>query len=53
MTGINEALGRKPSAVPGVMNRVLAFAGQHVMSRRSIAALFGDLLRRAVPTESL
>ena len=53
---VNEALralGRKPSVIPGVMNRVMAWMGRHLASPDLLARAFGALVRRGVSKNRL
>jgi hypothetical protein len=40
------ALGRGPAVIPGVANRAAAFALSHLMPRRAVIRLMGNVLRR-------
>ncbi len=45
-TGL-KALGRKPSVIPGVWNKVLGFASKRLLSRRGVMNMFGRLMDKA------
>lgn len=51
-TALN-ALGRKPSVIPGVMNNMMAFMGRHVMSRQGVASIFGGMMAKAVAKDKI
>lgn len=48
-----KQLGRRPSVVPGLQNKVLAFLMKRILSRAQGAWLFGKLLRIAFTNKSL
>jgi hypothetical protein len=48
--GINS-LGRKPSVIPGVVNRLMAFTGKYLTPRRTLVRSFGWLVGRAVDSD--
>jgi uncharacterized protein len=47
------SLGRRPVVVPGTRNHLLACLGSGLWTRRRVAALLGELARRALPAERL
>lgn len=46
-----QALGRKPSVIPGFVNRAFIFMGQRVFSRKGIASMFGGINEKALAAE--
>ena len=45
------ALGKKPSVIPGGLNKVLTFVGSHLVSRKRISAIVGKTLAKALAPE--
>ena len=47
------ALGRRPSIVPGGLNKVMQFMAKRVMSRPGMGTVFANLMRPGIPAERL
>jgi hypothetical protein len=48
--GLN-ALGIKPSVIPGFQNNIMAFMGKRIMSRKANVHLFGGMMRKMLRIE--
>lgn len=44
-----DALGRRPVAIPGLMNNVMAVLGKRAMSRAGMTRMFGSMMAQMAP----
>ena len=51
-TALN-ALGRKPSVIPGRRNNLFAFVSRKVRSRKGITSMFGGMMEKAIDKEHI
>ena len=45
-----DALGKKPSIIPGAFNRTVGFVMGRLLSRRSAVRIIGDATRKLYPS---
>lgn len=48
-----NALGKKPSVIPGGFNKVMHFISTHFMSRGTASSMFGNIMAKAVAQDRL
>ena len=48
-----DALGKKPSVIPGNMNKAMAFMNKHVMTRKSQISMYGKLIENVLPEDRI
>ena len=46
-----NALGKKPSVIPGGFNKVMSFISTHFIPRSTASSMFGNVMARAVAQE--